>query len=240
MPSSSHPHAPFELKGSLLTLTVLHVLNPDRQAFSAHLRHQAEKTPNLFKNMPIVIDLQQMTDPTHAIDFAWLQQQLREHGLIPVGVRYGTEILQQAARATGLAVLGNQIDKKSEGTTPRKKNAPSPATTLWITTPVRSGQQIYARQADLVVLAPVNHGAELLADGSIHVYDSLRGRALAGINGDTTARIFCHKLEAQLVSVAGHYRLNESLPVIQAPMVQIYLEDGKVCIEGLPGRSDTL
>ncbi len=88
------------------------------------------------------------------------------------------------------------------------------------------------------MLAPVNHGAELLADGSIHIYDSLRGRALAGINGDMTARIFCHKLEAQLVSIAGHYRLNESLPVIQAPMVQIYLENDKVCIEGLPDRSD--
>ncbi len=121
--SSSHNHTPFELKGSLLTLTVLHVLNPDKQAFSTHLRQQAEKTPNLFKNMPIVIDLQQMTDPRHAIDFVWLQQQLREHGLIPVGVRHGTETLKQAAQATGLAVLGNQTDKKSD-TAPHKKMRP--------------------------------------------------------------------------------------------------------------------
>ena len=74
-----------------------------------------------------------------------------------------------------------------------------------ITQPVRSGQQVYAKDADLIVLSSVGTGAELLADGHIHVYGTLRGRALAGINGDKSARIFCSKLQAELVSVAGQY-----------------------------------
>ena len=80
-----------------------------------------------------------------------------------------------------------------------------------ITDPVRSGQQIYARGGDLLVLAPVSHGSELLADGHIHIYGPLRGRALAGITGDTHARIFCHSLEAELISIAGQYKISEDI-----------------------------
>lgn len=80
-----------------------------------------------------------------------------------------------------------------------------------ITEPVRSGQQIYARGGDLLVLAPVSHGAELLADGHIHVYGPLRGRALAGVTGDTEAHIFCQSLEAELVSIAGQYKISEDM-----------------------------
>lgn len=233
MPISQKNAASFELKGSLFTLTVLHLLNADLPTFSAQLRQHAQKTPNLFKNMPLVIDLQRLTDPDQEVDFGVLQEVLRAQGLIPVGVRHGTATLHAAAQAAGFAILSSQPSKAAAETKARPE-APAISPTVWVTKPVRSGQQIYARQADLVVLAPVSHGAELLADGSIHVYDCLRGRALAGINGDTAARIFCHTLEAQLISIAGHYRLSESLPTIQAPMVQIYLQDDKVCIEGLP------
>jgi septum site-determining protein MinC len=230
MQPSSKNNAPFEFKGSLFTLTVLHLFNSDINAFSAQLRYHAEKTPNLFKNMPLVIDLQRIANQEHEVDFDTLQHQLREHGLIPVGVRHGTEKLNHAAQAAGLAILSNQSSKARPAPT---KTAPA-SSTLFITKPIRSGQQVYARQGDLVVLAPVSAGAELLADGSIHVYGSLRGRALAGVGGDQTARIFCHKLEAELVSIAGHYRLSESLPEIKATTVQVYLEDEKVCIAGLP------
>jgi septum site-determining protein MinC len=233
MPISQKNAVSFELKGSLFTLTVLHLFHADLSTFSAELRQQSQKTPNLFKNMPLVIDLQRLVDSEQEIDFGVLQETLRAHALIPVGVRHGSVKLHEAAQAAGLAVLSSQPTKAISETKSRQET-PAVSPTVWVTKPVRSGQQIYARQADLVVLAPVSHGAELLADGSIHVYDCLRGRALAGINGDQAARIFCHTLEAQLVSIAGHYRLSESLPTIEAPMVQIYLQDDKVCIEGLP------
>ncbi|MGZ9034790.1 MAG: septum site-determining protein MinC, partial [Rhodospirillales bacterium] len=100
--------------------------------------------------------------------------------------------------------------------------------------PVRSGRQIYAQGADLIVLASISPGAELIADGHIHVYGALRGRALAGIGGNTDARIFCRSLEAELVSVAGYWRVRDDIPeeLIGKP-VQIYLGKEQVIIEEL-------
>jgi septum site-determining protein MinC len=111
------------------------------------------------------------------------------------------------------------------------------ASTKVITTPVRSGQQIYAAGGDLVVLAAVSAGAELLADGNIHVYGALRGRALAGVKGNTEARIFCQSLEAELISIAGYFKLNEDLRETQwKQSVQAYLTDETLNIEPLHAR----
>ena len=106
---------------------------------------------------------------------------------------------------------------------------------MLVTQPVRSGQQVYASEGDLVILSSVSPGAELLADGNIHVYGPLRGRALAGLNGDTQARIFCQKLEADLVSIAGQYRLFEESVVESGADYgkQIYLKDGQLIISPL-------
>lgn len=109
-------------------------------------------------------------------------------------------------------------------------------TTLMITEPVRSGRQIYAAGGDLVVVGPVSAGAELVADGSIHVYGPMRGRALAGIGGDQTARIFCNSLEAELVSIAGLYRISEDMEKsVVRKSVQIYLDNGYLHIEPMGG-----
>ncbi|MCW5774136.1 MAG: septum site-determining protein MinC [Rhodospirillaceae bacterium] len=109
---------------------------------------------------------------------------------------------------------------------------PLPArSTMMITEPVRSGRQIYAQGGDLVIVGPVSAGAELLADGSIHVYGALRGRALAGVSGDEGARIFCQALEAELVSIAGLYRIAEDIDrKMLRRQVQIYLEGGRLQI----------
>ena len=105
-----------------------------------------------------------------------------------------------------------------------------------VTRPVRSGQQIYAEGADLIVLAQVGEGAEVLADGHIHIYGTLRGRALAGVKGDESARIFCQQLEAELVSVAGNFILQDGLPksLLKKP-AQISLQGERVVVEGLVG-----
>lgn len=97
--------------------------------------------------------------------------------------------------------------------------------TLLITQPIRSGQQVYAQGADLIVHAPVSQGAELIADGNIHVYGPLRGRALAGVSGNKNARIYCQKLEAELVSVAGHYSVSEDIKFTSTQPMCIYLEN---------------
>lgn len=236
--SAAKSNMAFELKGSLFTLTVLHLLNADLNVFTAQLRKHAQKTPNLFKNMPLVIDLQRVNHNQDAIDFINMQHQLREHGLIPVGVRHGNERQSHAAQAAGLALLSSQPTSVNSKT---KISQDKPATrttpdTLLITKPVRSGQQIYARNANLVVLSTVSHGAELLADGYIHVYGNLQGRALAGVTGDKSARILCLRLEAELLSIAGYYKLRDDFPQIEMPVTQIYLQGEQIQIEGIAGK----
>ncbi len=226
----------FELKGSMFTLAVLHLLNSDMNVFLADLRRHAQKTPNLFKNMPVVIDLQRINREDKDLDFLSLQHHLKQHGLIPVGVRHGSEKLNLAAEIAGLPLLSGQsntpANAKSKPKAAIEKKA-LPSNTMVVTAPVRSGQQIYAKDANLIIIAPVSHGAEILADGHIHVYGILRGRALAGIKGDDTTRIFCQQLDAELVSIAGFYKLHDDLPSISAAMTQVYLEGDKIIIEGL-------
>lgn len=222
----------FELKGSLFTLTVLHLNKLDLNGLSKQLASLVEQTPKFFHHMPLVIDLQRLQKSSEIIDFSTLIAILREYTLIPVGIRGASAQQNEAAIAAGLAILPNTKAEIAEHA-PQPTPAPTGSFAKIITQPVRSGQQIYARQSDLIILAPVSPGAELLADGSIHVYSTLRGRALAGVTGNETSRIFCQQLEAELVSIAGHYWVSEDLqnaPVKQN--AQIYLDKERLHIGG--------
>lgn len=237
----------FQLKGSLFTLTVLQMLKADVSALTSQFTALAKQTPDLFNNMPIVIDLSKLTAQEETIDFIAVEILLRKHGLIPVGVRGGSATQHAAAIATGLPIMSSAKTESTEeiaepavsattsniSTTASKKMEPKAVNhnTRLITQPVRSGQRIYAKGGDLVVLSSVSPGAELLADGHIHIYGALRGRALAGLSGDQEARIFCQSLEAELVSIAGHYWVNEDLKIPAAAQgVQIYLESERLHI----------
>lgn len=235
MTEARNKNSAFQLKGSLFTLTVLHLLKTDLDAINKQLAPMVKQTPKFFYYMPVVIDLQKLrsNDGTATIiDFQDLDACLRAHKLIPVGIRGGTPEQQEAALQAGLALLPNTKTETTDVTASLNSTPPPPQAvnqSRLITQPVRSGQQIYARNADLIVLAPVSHGAELLADGHIHVYGTLRGRALAGVNGDQNARIFCQSLEAELVAIAGHYWLSEDLqnsPLKQG--VHVYLENERL------------
>jgi len=229
---SGKNNSAFELKGSLFTLTVLHLLKADPAAVNEQLVQLIKQTPKFFQHMPLVLDLQKLPANVDPIDFTALINCLREQQLIPVGVRGGTELQHEAAMAIGLAILPNTKAEIPEPAPAPAQQRPAPsAFAKIITEPVRSGQQIYARQADLIVLAPVSPGAELLADGNIHVYNALRGRALAGVGGNEECRIFCHQLEAELIAIAGHYWVNEDLQ--NSPIKQnahIYLENDRLQI----------
>ena len=248
----------FQLKASLYTLTTLMLLDNDLTLLDeqlAKLRHQA---PKFFNSAPVIIDLQRLPKATESIDFVELKRIVEKHQLVIVGLRHGSEALQIKARAASFAILPEAMANKSSGAHSSERILSSEAKsveadvvkeltatadvnaiqateqTKIITQPVRSGQQIYAKSGDLVVLAPVSPGAELLADGNIHVYGALRGRVLAGAQGNNTARIFCHQLEAELVSIAGHYWLHDDLQQhrLQGP-VQIYLKGDQLQIEKL-------
>lgn len=223
----------FQLKGSLLTLTVLELLRSDTSSIQAQLLSLVKQTPDLFKRMPIVIDLNKIADATVSLDFAAIKHLLSTHGLVPVGVRGGNATQQQAATEAGFGILHNARGEKTE--LPTQQHSSETATTesraKFITQPIRSGQQIYAKNSDLIILASVSPGAEVLADGNIHIYGALRGRALAGVNGNKETRIFCQKLEAELVSIAGHYWINEDITSLpEGKTIQIYLESDRLHI----------
>jgi septum site-determining protein MinC len=223
---------PFELKGSLFTLTVLHLFHPDRAAIERHLAAKIKQAPGFFSNTPVVIDLDGMVEPPDGVDFSGLHELLREHGMVPVGIRNGSPELQIIARQAGLAALP---ESRATGAARKPERVdPAPAHSRIFSHPVRSGQQIYAPDGDLIVLGTVSAGAEVIADGNIHIYGALRGRALAGVKGDIEPRIFCQSLEAELVSIAGRYRISEQIdPDDRGKAMQIHLVEDRLIIEHL-------
>jgi septum site-determining protein MinC len=227
-PTKSH----FQLKGSLFTLTTFLLESGDLAGIEQQLSNAIKQAPKFFDNTPLVIDLKKFSE-TGDIHFPNLLTLLRGFKLIPIGIRGGTPQLQQQAAQAGMAILPEE-KKAAVEATPAPAPQPVKSKTKLITIPIRSGQQIYAQGGDLIVLAPVSVGSELLADGNIHVYGPLRGRALAGVLGDTTARIFCSSLEAELVSIAGQYKVSEQLKEFGwKAAVNIELLDGNLKIHNL-------
>lgn len=221
----------FKLKGRLYTFTVLHVQSTDKQLFSQQFAETVAKAPKLFERTPVVFDLSSVHD--EEFELQELLQIAREHGMIPVAIQGGNPMQDTLAQLQGLAVLNaSSSQDKPIIERPMEHHAPEASKSRLITTPVRSGQQMVAKGGDLIITSTVSHGAELLADGSIHVYGALRGRALAGLSGDLNTRIFCLSLEAELVSIAGYYRLSDAIEPINGPC-QIYLVDQHIHIEAL-------
>ena len=226
----------FKLKGRLYTLTVLQLLETDCDLFAQQLAEAVAKAPRLFERTPVVLDCSGIPDSQlgmRQFDLQDLCKCMREHGLLPIAIQGGNAFLNGLAQTQGLAILNGSSSQDrpwiNENVVPVPPVVDMIKTKL-LTTPVRSGQQVVSKGADLIVTASVSHGAELLSDGNIHVYGALRGRALAGIAGDKQARIFCHSLDAELVSIAGFYRLRDAIEPIAAPC-QIFIQDDRIQIE---------
>ncbi len=223
------------VQGALFTVMVVRAEMLRDPAFAYELAQQVERSPRFFLNAPVVLDLTGADGFTDAAEFAGAGQLLREHTLALVGVQNAEPAQIEAAAAAGLASFAPSATQPSRRA-PRPAAAaaavpPPRASARLVIGPVRSGTQIYARGTDLVVTASVSPGAELVADGNIHVYGPLRGRALAGASGDTGARIFCSRLEAELVSIAGRYLVSEQFPAEQRGFpVQIALVDDQLTI----------
>jgi len=226
-----------EFKGNLLTLMVLHLFESDTEIIAEQLAEKISKAPSFFQHAPIVIDLQAVQN--NKLDLAEIVSLLRTYGLIPVAVRGGSPLQDEIAFNLNLGRLAD-VKKPSRQQTknllePKKSaKAPISPTSKIITKPVRSGQQVAALNGDLIVLSSVSQGAEILASRHIHIYGALRGRALAGINGDNEARIFCQDLKAELLSIAGHYKVNEDIPAdLMDKQVQVYLDEDSLKIQPL-------
>ncbi|MGH8614010.1 MAG: septum site-determining protein MinC [Gammaproteobacteria bacterium] len=236
LPEAGLPAA--ELKGSVFTLTVVRIQSPELDAVEKQLKESLAQGPRFFENAPVVVDLEPLKSKDKRPDLFKLITLLRTLRLIPVGVRNACPEQRVEAVKEGIAImqggvnqdlpLGARIDNNAvKVENEPKKQIQRGQTTKVVRKTVRSGQQVYAAGGDLIVLAPVNAGAEIVADGHIHVYAPLRGRALAGVMGDAQARIFCQCMEAELVAVAGQYLIyEEELPhALHRKPVQVYLEE---------------
>lgn len=241
-----------ELKIGQVGIANLRVRTLDVAQLSREMRERVDRAPKLFGRAPVIIDfggLAQMPDVATA---RALLEGLRGAGVLPVGLSYGTRETEQLAEQLGLPLLAKfraqyepvaaapaaapppaRRESAAAETAPAKAvKAPAAASPgLVQKTPVRSGQQLYAENRDLTVLSTVGAGAEVIADGSIHIYGTLRGRALAGAQGNTDARIFCREFHAELVAIAGHYKVLEDVPKdLRGKAVQVWLEKDQLMI----------
>ena len=239
-----------DLKSAQLSVVAMVLKTVDVAAVAAELAARQADDPDFFDNDPVLIDLSAVQAEEQPIDFAALVQVLRGHRTQPVAVRGGSPAQMAAAHEAGLVAAPDMPAARGKARESEVREVirevvrevqvevpmPTPAPgALVVDKPLRSGQQVYARGSDLVVLAMVSFGAEVIADGNIHVYAPLRGRAIAGARGDTSARIFGTCMEPQLVSVAGIYRTTETeLPdSVRGKPAQVRLDGEKLLIEPL-------
>lgn len=220
-----------EFKGRMLSLTRVRVVEPDITLINSQLQDFARQMPQAVVGMPVILDADK------AFDIGALIASLKSVGMQPVGVTDG--VLTDSAKTWGLPILPPESAAKfARPVAPTP--TPEPIVTLsykpakLVTDPVRSGQQIYAEGCDLIVLNTVSPGAEVIADGCVHVYGALRGRAIAGARGDAQARVFCRRFEPDLVAVAGIYAVAEQMQgELRGKPAQALLKDGKLVLEKL-------
>lgn len=211
--------ATFEIKSANLPLVALLLKSTDLVALARELEARFGDIPDFFDQDALLVDLSPLPEAAASLDFPALISLLGGYQLVPIAVKGGSPAQMAAALQAGLLpvpdahlVPPRPVVATPPAPTPVAPVASTPAAPLGalvVDKPLRSGQQVYARGRDLVVLAMVNAGAEVIADGHIHVYAPLRGKAMAGARGNTEARIFSLALEAELLSIAGVYRTSE-------------------------------
>lgn len=237
-----------ELKIGQVGIANLRVRELDVAALAAEMRERIARAPKLFAHAAVVIDFGGLSRCPDAASVRALITGLREAGALPVALAYGTSEIEALARELDLPLLAKFRAQYESAAAPAETPAAPTANThvaatptpvpgaigLVHTQPVRSGQQVYAQGRDLTITAAVGAGAEVIADGSIHIYAPLRGRALAGAQGDRNARIFCREFDAELVAIAGHYKVLEEIPAaLRGRPVQIWLDGERIQIEAL-------
>jgi len=233
-PAAVAQESAFEIRFGQVGLAQMRIRSTDAATVQAQLTARVAAAPALFERAALCLDLSPLDHDIAAADLRALLEAIRRTGLLPVGLAHGTPAVDSLARELDLPVLTQFRAQQSYGAAvsavkaaaappppPAAPAAPlaAPATEAIVAIPalmhhrpVRSGQRIYARHRDLVVTSAVGAGAEVMADGCVHVYGTLRGRAMAGVQGEVTARVFCHEFNAELVSVAGVFRVFETIP----------------------------
>lgn len=236
-----------ELKIGQVGIANLRIRTLDVARLTQEMRERVQRAPKLFGRAAVIIDFGGLAQTPDTATARALLEGLREAGVLPVALAYGTREIEQLSEALGLPLLAKfraqyeRIDGGAPAAAPAPVSPPPPPPPpapaarpqpgRMQKTAVRSGQQLYAENCDLTVVATVGAGAEVISDGSIHIYGSLRGRALAGAQGNTDARIFCRDFHAELVAIAGHYKVLDDIPKeLRGKAVQVWLEQDQIKI----------
>lgn len=241
-----------ELKMGQVGVANLRVRTLDIERLAAEMRERVDRAPALFARAAVIVDFGELSRCPDAATARALLDALRDAGVLPVALAYGTREIDALAVQLGLPLLAKFRSQYEPAAAAQPAPAPAPvreaapqappapapaavsASALQHHQPVRSGQHLYAQGRDLVLTAPVGAGAEVIADGCVHIYGALRGRALAGAQGDTQARIFCREFHAELVAIAGQYKVLEDIPPsLKGRAVQVRLDQGSLLIEAI-------
>ena len=247
--AATRSQAAFELKGVVTPLTVMRLRTTNLNLIERQLRAKILQMPHFFQDCPVVLDLGELEHHLQQLPLPSLVHVLRSMRVVPVGATGVAETAREFVRAAGLALVQTGPGKpREEAPAPAPERAPPPSRApepptprpdlhrppVVVRQPVRGGQEIYARQTDLIVMAPVNPGAQIYADGHIHIYSTLRGRAMAGAQGMQDARIYVQRLEAELVAIAGAYVMADDIPLDRRGRpCQVFLENGECRISSL-------
>jgi septum site-determining protein MinC len=234
----------FEIRFGQVGLAQVRVRSLDADTVQAQLAARLASAPQLFDRTAACLDLSALEREPDVGEVRALIEAIRRAGMCPVGLAHGTATIEAIARTLDLPVLTQfrvqaklghlaSPQRETPKTTPAPAAQPQPqaepevfsAPTLMHHSPVRSGQRVYARHRDLVVTSVVGAGAEVIADGCVHIYGTLRGKAIAGARGEVTARVFCQEFQAELVSIAGVFRVFETIPAeLAGKPVQAWLD----------------
>ncbi len=241
MPRSTVASAVYEIKSADLPLVAFQLRSAALDAVDTALSAQLRESPGFFEQEPALIDLEGLQHQENCPDLAALVALLQRHGLRPLAIKTSRSDWREAAMAIGLVQADDARIRRQGPAAPSAAPAVAPAPAapapvassamaeaMVLDKPLRSGQQCYAKGRDLIVLAMVNPGAEVLADGHIHVYAPLRGKAIAGARGYTGARIFAQNMDPELISIAGVYRTSEQ-PLsdeVRGQAAQVFLQPG--------------
>lgn len=253
-----------ELKGEMSMLNVLHLHSTDVSEIIKQLESKRDEVPAFFQNSPVIVDCTNVAEELSNLDLAALKKRIADLSFVPVGIRGMELEQQAVVMKAGWPALRSVTKKKSsqslaEGQVAETQSAEQPVekseqaaeqktsertVSQTVTTngnstevfakPIRSGQQVFVDTGDAVLLTHTSAGSEVMAGGSVHVYGAIRGRVLAGVHGDVSARIFCRSLDAELIAIAGRYQLlDEGHTDLHGKPAMIRLDGEKLIIEAL-------
>ena len=223
----------FNIKGSLITFIILQLLSVDIEKIDEEIINKNKTMPNfLITGLTMIIDLQNVENILDEFFLFQLNNLLKKRNILPIYYIYENKKIKTYLNSKNLVTLEynkiNMLYKKE-----KEQNLKQSHRTMVVDKRVRSGQQIVSHNSDIVICDSVSHGAEIISSGNIHVYGTLRGKAIAGYKGDITARIFCQQLEASLISIAGQYKILEEDKKLEPHSgCQIRLKNDKILING--------